>query len=81
LNRHAQSRLWSPFIVGVAETGAAAGGEATISVAAMRRAFACWLGLLACGASGLATGGTTTGLINMPDARFNPDGTLEFGLS
>jgi len=27
------------------------------------------------------TAGTTTGLINMPDARFNPDGTLEFGLS
>lgn len=47
----------------------------------MRRSLVCWLGLIACGASGLATGGPTTGLINMPDARFNPDGTLEFGLS
>jgi hypothetical protein len=43
----------------------------------------CCLGLLACGASGFATAGPTgaTGLINMPDARFNPDGTLRFGIA
>ena len=47
----------------------------------MRRSLVCWLGFIACGASGFAIGDPTTGLINMPDARFNPDGTLEFGLS
>jgi membrane-associated phospholipid phosphatase len=36
---------------------------------------------LACGAPVLARADTTTGLINMPDARFNADGTLQFGVS
>ena len=47
----------------------------------MRRYLACCLFAFACGASNLATAAPTTGLINMPDARFNPDGTLQFGLS
>jgi membrane-associated phospholipid phosphatase len=55
--------------------------ETSGPAAGVRRLSALWLGVLAWGACGLAAGGTTTGLINMPDARFNPDGTLEFGLS
>jgi membrane-associated phospholipid phosphatase len=47
----------------------------------MRRFLACCTCLLVYGAPGLATGAPTTGLISMPDARFNPDGTLQFGLS
>ncbi|HUL92706.1 MAG TPA: YjbH domain-containing protein [Burkholderiales bacterium] len=47
----------------------------------MRRYLACCLCLFACGASNLAPAAPTTGLINMPDARFNADGTLQFGLS
>src|SRR5258706_900313 len=45
----------------------------------MRRFLACWIGVVACCASSFATAGPT-GLINMPDARFNPDGTLRFGM-
>src|SRR5437763_3272667 len=45
----------------------------------MRRFPACWTGVIAWGLSSLATAGPT-GLINMPDARFNPDGTLRFGM-
>src|SRR5258707_15225788 len=46
----------------------------------MRRFLACWIGVVACCVSsfGKAAG---PGLINMPDASFNPDGTLQFGLS
>ena len=49
----------------------------------MRRSVACWLCLFACSAPGIAAAGPgdATGLINMPDARFNPDGTLRFGSS
>src|SRR6266705_4784222 len=49
----------------------------------MRRFPACWMGLIACCASSLANAGPPgpTGLINMPDARFNPDGTLRFGMA
>jgi membrane-associated phospholipid phosphatase len=47
---------------------------------AMRRFLAC-LGLFAFGACSLARADSTTGLINMPDARFDPDGTLRFGTS
>src|SRR6266481_3324833 len=43
----------------------------------MRRFLACWTGLLACGAISVAQAGPTR-LINMPDARFNPDRTLRF---
>src|SRR6266702_1620944 len=46
----------------------------------MRRFLACWTGLFACGAISVAEAGPT-GLINMPDARFNPDGTLRFGMA
>src|SRR5256885_6236304 len=46
----------------------------------MRRFPACWTGVIAWGLSSLATAGPT-GLINMPDARFNPDGTLRFGMA
>src|SRR2546426_12141857 len=46
----------------------------------MRRFPACWTVLFACGAISVAEAGPT-GLINMPDARFNPDGTLRFGLA
>jgi len=46
----------------------------------MRRFLACWMGLFACGAISVAEAGPT-GLINMPDARFNPDGTLRFGMA
>ena len=48
----------------------------------MLRSPAFWLCLLTCVAFGSALAGPAgpTGLINMPDARFNPDGTLRFGL-
>lgn len=46
----------------------------------MRRFLACWVSLLAFGASSGATA-DPTGLINMPDATFQPDGTLRFGMS
>src|SRR6266540_7427156 len=46
----------------------------------MRRFLACWTGLFACGAISVAEAGPT-GLINMPDARFDPDGTLRFGMA
>ncbi len=46
----------------------------------MRRFLACWTGLFACGAISVAEAGPI-GLINMPDARFNPDGTLRFGMA
>src|SRR2546426_9517080 len=46
----------------------------------MRRFPACWTVLFACGAISVAEAGPT-GLINMPDARFNPDGTLRFGMA
>src|SRR6266705_4875459 len=46
----------------------------------MRRFLACWVGVLACCASSFAQIGST-GLINMPDARFDSDGTLRFGMS
>jgi membrane-associated phospholipid phosphatase len=46
----------------------------------MRRFLACWTGVIAWGLSSFAMAGPT-GLINMPDARFNPDGTLRFGLA
>src|SRR5258708_11581229 len=46
----------------------------------MRRVLVCWTGTIAWGVSALANAGPT-GLINMPDARFNPDGTLRFGMA
>jgi len=46
----------------------------------MRRFLACWMGLIACGVASV-TRADPTGLINMPDARFDPDGTLRFGMS
>src|SRR5712692_3592066 len=46
----------------------------------MRRFLACWMGVIAWGLSSFAMAGPT-GLINMPDARFNPDGTLRFGVA
>ncbi len=46
----------------------------------MRRFLACWVGVAACCVSSVAKAGPT-GLINMPDARFNPDGTLRFGMA
>ena len=46
----------------------------------MRRFLACWMGVIAWSLSSFATAGPT-GLINMPDARFNPDGTLRFGMT
>src|SRR5436309_12414797 len=46
----------------------------------MRRFLACWMGVIAWGLSSFAIAGPT-GLINMPDARFNPDGTLRFGMA
>src|SRR6266853_2198982 len=46
----------------------------------MRRFIACWMGAIAWGLSSFAMAGPT-GLINMPDARFNPDGTLRFGMA
>ncbi|HEY6722288.1 MAG TPA: YjbH domain-containing protein, partial [Burkholderiales bacterium] len=48
----------------------------------MRRFLACWIGTIACCVP-LAQAGPAgpTGLINMPDARFNPDGTLRFGMA
>src|SRR5882672_11193478 len=48
----------------------------------MLRSPGFWLCLLTCAVSGLALAGPpgATGLINMPDARFNPDGTLRFGM-
>ncbi len=45
----------------------------------MRRCVAYCLGWAASAAAGLAVAGPT-GLIYMPDAAFNPDGTLRFGL-
>src|SRR5882672_4164439 len=47
----------------------------------MRRFLACWIGVVACCVSSFAKAAGPTGLINMPDARFNPDGTLQFGVS
>ena len=46
----------------------------------MRRELACWMGLVASGVFSVARA-DPTGLINMPDGRFDPDGTLRFGLS
>src|SRR5260221_3947852 len=46
----------------------------------MRRFLASWIGVIAWGLSSFAMAGPT-GLINMPDARFNPDGTLRFGMA
>ena len=46
----------------------------------MRRFLACWMGVIAWGLPSFAMAGPT-GLINMPDARFNPDGTLRFGMA
>src|SRR5690349_24498566 len=46
----------------------------------MSRYRSCWMALVACCAFSIAKAGPT-GLINMPDARFNPDGTLRFGLA
>src|SRR5712671_4456356 len=46
----------------------------------MRRVLACWKGVIAWSLSSFAAAGPT-GLINMPDARFNPDGTLRFGMA
>jgi len=46
----------------------------------MRRFLACWMGAIAWNLSSFAMAGPT-GLINMPDARFNPDGTLRFGMA
>src|SRR5258708_23887383 len=46
----------------------------------MRRFLACWMGAIAWGLSSFAMAGPT-GLINMPDARFNPYGTLRFGMA
>src|SRR6266849_5728452 len=46
----------------------------------MRRFLAWWMGVIAWSLSSFATAGPT-GLINMPDARFNPDGTLRFGMA
>src|SRR6266480_492243 len=48
----------------------------------MRRFPACWMGAIACCVSSFANAGPPgpTGLINMPDARFDPDGTLRFGM-
>src|SRR5882672_1122934 len=46
----------------------------------MRRFLACWVGVVACCVTSFARAGPT-GLINMPDARFNPDGTLRFGMA
>src|SRR6266850_2403403 len=43
----------------------------------MRRFPACWTGVIAWGLSSFAMA-APTGLINMPDARFNPDGTSLF---
>src|SRR6266540_4965154 len=47
---------------------------------AMRRFLACWMGLIACGVSSV-TRADPTGLIRMPDAQFDPDGTLRFGMA
>jgi membrane-associated phospholipid phosphatase len=47
----------------------------------MRRYLACCLCLFAYAVSNLAIAAPPTGLINMPDARFNPDGTLQFSMS
>src|SRR5256885_13312521 len=49
----------------------------------MRRFPACWMGAIACCVSSFANAGPPgpTGLINMPDARFDPDGTLRFGMT
>src|SRR6267378_8128384 len=46
----------------------------------MRGFTACWMATIACCVFSLAKAGPT-GLINMPDARFNPDGTLRFGMA
>src|SRR5258708_22663584 len=46
----------------------------------MRRVLVCWTGTIAWGVYARANAGPT-GLINMPDARFNPDGTLRFGMA
>src|ERR1700716_249659 len=52
----------------------------SIRQGAMRRFLAWWMGVIAWSLSSFATAGPT-GLINMPDARFNPDGTLRFGMA
>ncbi len=46
----------------------------------MRCLLVRWVGLFACGIVSVANA-DPTGLINMPDAKFNPDGTLRFGMS
>ncbi len=46
----------------------------------MRRLLLLWMGTIACGVCSFAKA-NPTGLINMPDARFNPDGTLRFGMA
>src|SRR3989442_1872431 len=46
----------------------------------MRRFLACWMGVIAWALSSFAMA-SPSGLINMPDARFNPDGTLRFGMA
>src|SRR5712691_17145 len=46
----------------------------------MRPELACWMGLVASGVFSVAEA-DPTGLISMPDGRFDPDGTLRFGLS
>src|SRR5207245_11810045 len=55
-------------------------GTCAIWLGAMRRSLARWLGVVASGLSSFATADPTA-LINMPDARFNPDGTLRFGMA
>src|SRR5260221_417352 len=46
----------------------------------MRRFISSCLGLAVSATAGVAAAGPT-GLVNMPDAAFNPDGTLRFGLA
>src|SRR5258708_5164408 len=46
----------------------------------MRRFLACWIGVVACCVSSFAKPDGPTGVISMPDAPFNPDGTLQFGM-
>ena len=46
----------------------------------MRRLHLLWMGTIVCAVCSFAKA-APTGLINMPDARFNPDGTLRFGMA
>ncbi len=46
----------------------------------MRQSLVCWVFLSAAGCCSIA-GADSTGLIRMPDGRFDPDGTLRFGTS